>query len=135
MWFDCEEVESGFRPESGARTPVKLRVESGRGAQQTIFYWASPIVRLSGSHKRRWTPAQTTESPTVSSMAHIPSDAPETCPVCETAYESITVHSEGLMVGLDHNEQYRRVCFQPDTVDGEPHIQFYHHTHEQARVD
>ena len=134
MWFDCEEVESGFRPESGAWTRVKLRAESGRGAQQTIFYQASPMVWLSGNHNRRLRPAQTTK-PTVSSMAHIPSDTPETCPVCETAYESISVHSEGLMIGLDCNEQYRRVCFQPDTVDGEPHIQFYHHTHEQARVD
>lgn len=68
-------------------------------------------------------------------MSHIPSETPDVCPVCETAYESVSEHSEGLMVGLDHNEQYRRVCLEPHTVENESRIRFYHHTHEQAEVD
>lgn len=65
-------------------------------------------------------------------MSQIPEDAPERCPVCETVYESISEHDEGLMVGLNDNERYRRVCFEPHETDDEARIRFYHHTHEQA---
>jgi hypothetical protein len=68
-------------------------------------------------------------------MPQIPHDPPESCPVCETAYDSVTEHAEGLMVGLERNERYRRVCFQPHDGDGESRIRFYHHTHEQAEPD
>jgi hypothetical protein len=65
-------------------------------------------------------------------MPQIPPEPPETCPVCETVYESVSEHATGLMVGLEENEQYRRVCFEPHAADGQTHIRFYHHTHEQA---
>lgn len=68
-------------------------------------------------------------------MPEIPSDPPRTCPVCETDYDSVTEHAEGLMVGLHHNERYRRVCFEPHGVDGQAYIRFYHHTHQQVGTD
>ena len=52
-------------------------------------------------------------------MPHVPVEKPDTCPVCETAYSSVTEHAEGLMVGLNRNERYRRVCFEPHAADGE----------------
>jgi hypothetical protein len=55
----------------------------------------------------------------------------EWCPICEAAFDSVSVHEEGLMVNLLANERYRRVCFEPAGED-EPRIRFYHHTHEQA---
>ena len=55
----------------------------------------------------------------------------ERCPVCEAAFDSVSVHESGLMVNLLENERYRRVCFEPAGGD-EPRIRFYHHTHEQA---
>lgn len=60
-----------------------------------------------------------------------PNDPPETCPVCETAYDSVSVHGTGLMVNLLENERYRRVCFEP--IPGS-RLRFYHHTHQQARL-
>lgn len=54
---------------------------------------------------------------------------PDECPVCESSYESVSAHREGLMVNLLENERYRRVCFEP--VDG-PRVRFYHHRHDQA---
>jgi len=68
-------------------------------------------------------------------MSNIPAEAPEICPVCETVYDSVSEHTEGLMVGLTPNEKYRRVCFEPHATDGEAHVRFYHHTHEQAETD
>ncbi|GAB7012773.1 hypothetical protein [Halolamina salina] len=62
----------------------------------------------------------------------VPDDAPENCPVCAAAYDSVSRHAEGLMVSLQETERYGRVCFDPVTVDGEARIDFYHHTHEQA---
>ena len=60
-------------------------------------------------------------------------DEPETCPVCDVAYDSVSIHDAGLMVNLLDNERYRRVCFEPvvDT-DGRPLVRFFHHTHGQA---
>jgi hypothetical protein len=55
----------------------------------------------------------------------------ERCPVCEAAFDSVSVHEGGLMVNLLDNERYRRVCFEPAGGD-EPRIRFYHHTHKQA---
>lgn len=68
-------------------------------------------------------------------MPRVPSEKPDTCPVCETPYESVSEHSDGLIVGLDANEQFRRVCFEPRAIDGDAYVQFYHHTHEQAETD
>jgi hypothetical protein len=56
-------------------------------------------------------------------------EAPPECPVCETPYDSVSVHDEGLLINLLDNERYRRVCVEP--VEG-PRIRFFHHTHEQA---
>jgi hypothetical protein len=58
-----------------------------------------------------------------------PADPPDPCPVCATAYDSVSVHESGLMVNLLDNERYRRVCLEP--VEG-PEMRFYHHTHEQT---
>ncbi len=58
-----------------------------------------------------------------------PEDAPQRCPVCETDYDSVSVHDAGLMVNLLDNARYRRVCFEP--VAG-PRVRFFHHTHEQV---
>ena len=38
------------------------------------------------------------------------------------------------MVNLLDNERYQRVCFEPESQDGDPCVYFYHHTHEQAAV-
>ena len=62
----------------------------------------------------------------------VPADAPETCPVCEVPYDSVSRHDAGLMVNLLDNDRYRRVCFEPVSVDGVAHVRFYHHTHEQV---
>ena len=69
---------------------------------------------------------------TYAPVVEIPEETPQVCPVCETAYESVSVHHEGLMVALRANERYRRVCFDPGEHGGEPSVYFYHHTHEQA---
>lgn len=67
---------------------------------------------------------------------HEPADAPAVCPVCETAYDSVSVHDAGLMVNLLDNDRYRRVCFEPVAGDdGEALVRFYHHTHEQAGTE
>jgi hypothetical protein len=36
------------------------------------------------------------------------------------------------MVNLLDNRRYRRVCFEPVSVDGIAHVRFYHHTHEHV---
>jgi len=59
-------------------------------------------------------------------------DAPERCPICETAYDSVSVHAEGVAVNLIENERFRRVCSEPIEGDGGAQVRFYHHTHEQA---
>lgn len=59
-------------------------------------------------------------------------DAPERCPICETAYDSASVHEEGVAVNLIENERFRRVCFEPVGGDDGARLRFYHHTHEQA---
>lgn len=62
----------------------------------------------------------------------VPDDAPESCPICGAAYDSVSVHEAGLMVNLMANERYRRVCFDPvERADG-PGVRFYHHTHAQV---
>ncbi|WP_246982602.1 hypothetical protein [Halorientalis marina] len=64
---------------------------------------------------------------------HEPDDPPAACPVCEGAYDSVSVHSSGLMINLLENELYQRVCVEPlDAGAGEGRIRFFHHTHEQA---
>ncbi|MFB6252929.1 MAG: hypothetical protein ABEI27_14800 [Halobellus sp.] len=63
---------------------------------------------------------------------NVPDDAPDRCPVCETAYDSVSEHDAGLLVNLIENERYRRVCFDPVLVEGEARVYFYHHTHEQT---
>jgi hypothetical protein len=62
----------------------------------------------------------------------VPDEPPVDCPVCETAYDSVSVHEDGVMVNLLDNERYRRVCFEPATSDGRAVLRFYHHTHGQA---
>ena len=65
-----------------------------------------------------------------------PSDAPQECPACGAAYDSVSRHADGLMVALRATKRYGRVCFQPVTVAGtdgtDARIDFYHHTHEQC---
>jgi len=65
----------------------------------------------------------------------VPEDAPVKCPVCETAYDSVSVHEAGVMVNLLDNDRYRRVCFEPTTHDGRAVVRFYHHTHEQIETE
>ncbi len=65
-------------------------------------------------------------------MAEVPDDPPAKCPVCETEYQSVSRHADGVMVNLLENERYRRVCFDPDAHDGRPSMHFYHHTHDQV---
>jgi len=55
--------------------------------------------------------------------------------VCGDGYDSVSEHDAGLMVNLLDNERYRRVCFAPVAVGGDPHVRFYHHTHERATGD
>lgn len=62
-------------------------------------------------------------------MAEIPDNAPSTCPVCDRSFESVSVHSDGLMVNLRENERFQRVCFYPDRHDGVSSVYFYHHSH------
>ena len=61
-----------------------------------------------------------------------PTDPPERCPVCDTAYDSVSRHEDGLVVALRENERYGRVCFDPVSVAGKACVDFYHHTHEQC---
>jgi hypothetical protein len=60
---------------------------------------------------------------------------PVICPVCGAPFESVSVHDEGLMVNMRDNDRYQRVCLEPVGDGGEPHIRFFHHTHEQAGTD
>lgn len=59
-------------------------------------------------------------------------DAPPVCPVCETAYDSVSVHDAGLMVNLLDNARSRRVRFEPAAGADGPLVRLYHHTHEQV---
>ncbi|WP_049984888.1 hypothetical protein [Halobellus rufus] len=63
---------------------------------------------------------------------NVPEEPPETCPVCDRAYESVSEHDGGLMVNLLDNDRYRRVCFEPVLVGEGARVRFYHHTHEQT---
>ena len=54
----------------------------------------------------------------------IPDDAPAECPVCGDGYDSVSEHDAGLMVNLLDNQRYRRVCFDPVGVDGDPRVRF-----------
>jgi hypothetical protein len=64
---------------------------------------------------------------------HEPDDPPASCPVCGADYDSVSVHSSGLMINLLENERYRRVCVEPlDAQQGSGRIRFFHHTHQQA---
>lgn len=62
----------------------------------------------------------------------VPDDSPVDCPVCETPYDSVSVHEEGVMVNLLDNERYRRVCFEPATRGERAVLRFYHHRHDQT---
>ena len=63
----------------------------------------------------------------------VPDDPPANCPVCDAAYDSVSVHAAGVTVNLLDNERYRRVCFAPVAgTEGSPEVSFYHHTHEQV---
>jgi len=63
-------------------------------------------------------------------------DGPVICPVCGAAFESVSVHDEGLMVNMRDNDRYQRVCLEPVSDDaGTPLVRFFHHTHEQAGTD
>jgi hypothetical protein len=76
--------------------------------------------------------------PTDSAPSSVPEATadPEVCPVCDVAYDSVSVHDAGLLVNLLDNERYRRVCFEPiAAADGTPLVRFYHHTHGQATLD
>jgi len=66
-------------------------------------------------------------------MAEIPEEPRQTCPVCDRAFESVSVHSDGLMVNLRENDRYHRVCFYPDEYEGEPSVYFYHHGHDEPQ--
>lgn len=59
----------------------------------------------------------------------VPDDAPEDCPVCDRAYDSVSEHDAGVMVNLLDNERYQRVCFEP--LPG-GRLWFFHHTHAQT---
>ena len=62
----------------------------------------------------------------------VPADPPAVCPVCESEFDSVSVHDAGVMINLLENDRYRRVCLEP-TGDGEqPRLRFYHHTHASA---
>jgi hypothetical protein len=63
----------------------------------------------------------------------VPDDPPAVCPVCGAAYDSVSVHEEGLMVNLRETERYRRACLAPVEREDEPAAEFYHHTHAQVR--
>lgn len=64
---------------------------------------------------------------------HEPDDPPADCPVCDAAYDSVSVHSTGLMINLLENDRYQRVCVEPlASAQGAARIRFFHHTHEQA---
>jgi hypothetical protein len=67
----------------------------------------------------------------------VPADAPDVCPVCDVAYDSVSEHDAGVMVNLLDNAMYRRVCFEPiaETDKDEPRLRFYHHTHEEVGTD
>lgn len=66
---------------------------------------------------------------------NVPDEVPDTCPVCEAAYDSVSEHEDGLIVNLLDNDHYRRVCFDPVLVDGDARVRFYHHTHEQTTAE
>ena len=67
-------------------------------------------------------------------MNDIPGDAPAQCPACGRTYASVSSHDGSLMVNLLNNDRYQRVCFEPESQDGEPCVYVYHHTHEQAAI-
>ena len=60
---------------------------------------------------------------------------PVICPVCGAAFESVSVHDEGLMVNMRDNDRYQRVCLEPVGDGDAPRIRFFHHTHEQVGTD
>jgi hypothetical protein len=64
-------------------------------------------------------------------VSRVPADAPDSCPVCATDFDSVSLHDAGLMVNLLDNDLYRRVCFEPVSRDDAAMIRFYHHRHEQ----
>jgi len=68
-------------------------------------------------------------------MPTVPADPPGRCPVCDAEYDSVSVHTEGVMVALAENERYRRVCFEPASEGGRPVLEFYHHAHDVASAE
>ena len=65
--------------------------------------------------------------PAGTGTCHEPGDPPTDCPVCGDGYHSVTDHTGGLMVNLEPNERFDRVCFQPVGDGDEPKIRFFHH--------
>jgi hypothetical protein len=69
-------------------------------------------------------------------MMRVPDDAPNRCPVCDDAYDSVSAHDAGLMVNLIENDRYQRVCFDPVESDsGDALVYFYHHTHHETETN
>lgn len=66
------------------------------------------------------------------SMMFVPDDPPADCPACGDGYDSVSRHADGFVVNLLDNDRYRRVCFVPATVDGDPALDCFHHTHAEA---
>lgn len=64
----------------------------------------------------------------------VPEDPAAACPVCGRPYDSVSRHAGGLLVNLRDNDRYRRVCATPVADDGDPAIDFFHHTHAQAEA-
>jgi hypothetical protein len=60
----------------------------------------------------------------------VPDDAPDSCPVCDREFDSVSEHDAGVMVNLEKNDRYQRVCFEPRR---ENRLWFFHHTHAQTR--
>jgi hypothetical protein len=58
-----------------------------------------------------------------------PGEAPAVCPVCEHAFDSVSVHDSGVMINLLDNERYQRVCLEPISDGRAALLRFYHHTH------
>jgi len=56
-------------------------------------------------------------------------ERPATCRVCGDDYASISYHESGLMINLDENERFRRVCVEPLPDE---RVRFYHHEHSET---
>lgn len=58
---------------------------------------------------------------------------PVICPICGTDFERVSTHDEGLLVNLDGDEQFRRVCVQPlNDETGTALVRLFQHGHEDS---